>query len=114
MTYNDTEKIEKFIKRFYPKPSLQILISDQDQEIVISNCFEFINADNTYYNNFVDRSFYTYSTPYADIEIFKNFEVDSAVEILIKYNRENEVKISSMKRIEVKVVPHNTCYEKSI
>ena len=49
-----------------------------------------------------------------DIEIFKNFEVDSDAEILIKYNKENEVKISSMKRIEVKVVPHNTCYEKSI
>ena len=114
LTYNDTEKIEKFIKQFYPKPLLQILISDQDQEIVISNCFEFINADNTYYNNFVDRSFYTYSTPYADIEIFKNFEVDSDAEILIKYNKENEVKISSMKRIEVKVVPYNTCYEKSI
>ena len=114
LTYNDTEKIEKFIKRFYPKPLLQILISDQDQEIVISNCFEFVNAGNTYHNIFIDRSFYIYSTPYADIEIFKNFEVDSDAEILIKYNKENEVKISSMKRIEVKVVPHNTCYEKSI
>jgi hypothetical protein len=114
LTYNDRKKIEKFMKKFYPKPYLQILINDQDQKIVISNCFEFINGDNTYNNIFVDRSFYNYSTLFADIEIYKNFEVDSDAEILIKYNKKNELKISSMKQIEAKIVPHSACYEKSI
>jgi hypothetical protein len=114
LTYNDREKLQLFLKKFYPRPSLQISIFDSDKNIIISNCFEFVNGDNVYYNIFIDRSFYTYETINADIEIFKNFEVDSDAEILIKYNKENELKISSMKKIEAKIVPHNACYEKSI